>query len=185
VIGGRNKYLIDGLQAQQNRVQNLFHSVQLNVNNPHFLIMQGRITKVVSMKPMVARFLISLIFKEILAMLEEATGTRMFEVQKLNVQKTLAKKDSKVKEIQRVLDEEIIPQVELLRKQRAHYMKWTNNQREIDQLSRFTVAYEYMKEKVSIFSAEPLSKGSSRQFLHRRFTNGRRKIRIRSESKGT
>jgi len=27
-------------------VQNLFHSVQLNVNNPHFLIMQGRITKV-------------------------------------------------------------------------------------------------------------------------------------------
>ena len=30
------------------RVQNLFHSVQLNVNNPHFLIMQGRITKVQS-----------------------------------------------------------------------------------------------------------------------------------------
>jgi structural maintenance of chromosome 2 len=32
-------------------VQNLFHSVQLNVNNPHFLIMQGRITKVLNMKP--------------------------------------------------------------------------------------------------------------------------------------
>ena len=30
------------------RVQNLFHSVQLNVNNPHFLIMQGRITKVLA-----------------------------------------------------------------------------------------------------------------------------------------
>lgn len=28
------------------RVQDLFHSVQLNVNNPHFLIMQGMITKV-------------------------------------------------------------------------------------------------------------------------------------------
>lgn len=26
-------------------MQNLFHSVSLNVNNPHFLIMQGRITK--------------------------------------------------------------------------------------------------------------------------------------------
>ena len=24
----------------------MFHSVQLNINNPHFLIMQGRITKV-------------------------------------------------------------------------------------------------------------------------------------------
>jgi|TARA_B100001142_G_scaffold311779_1_gene346494 chromosome segregation ATPase len=37
--------------------------VQLNVNNPHFLIMQGRITKVLNMKP-----------PEILGMLEEAAG---------------------------------------------------------------------------------------------------------------
>ena len=48
VIGGRNKYLINGVAAQPSRVQNMFHSVQLNVNNPHFLIMQGRITKVLS-----------------------------------------------------------------------------------------------------------------------------------------
>ena len=46
--------------VSNSRVQNLFHSVQLNVNNPHFLIMQGRITKVLNMKP-----------PEILSMLEE------------------------------------------------------------------------------------------------------------------
>jgi structural maintenance of chromosome 2 len=40
VLEGRNKYLINGQTAQLGRVQNLFHSVQLNVNNPHFLIMQ-------------------------------------------------------------------------------------------------------------------------------------------------
>ncbi|CAN0426197.1 unnamed protein product, partial [Hapterophycus canaliculatus] len=40
VIGGKNKYMIDGKTAQQSQVTNLFHSVQLNVNNPHFLIMQ-------------------------------------------------------------------------------------------------------------------------------------------------
>lgn len=51
VIGGRNKYLINGSNAQPSRVQDLFRSVQLNVNNPHFLIMQGRITKVLNMKP--------------------------------------------------------------------------------------------------------------------------------------
>lgn len=28
------------------RVADMFQSVQLNVNNPHFLIMQGRVTKV-------------------------------------------------------------------------------------------------------------------------------------------
>ena len=51
VIGGRNKYLINGSNANNIRVQDLFRSVQLNVNNPHFLIMQGRITKVLNMKP--------------------------------------------------------------------------------------------------------------------------------------
>ena len=40
VIGGRNKYLINGCNANNTRVQDLFRSVQLNVNNPHFLIMQ-------------------------------------------------------------------------------------------------------------------------------------------------
>lgn len=40
VIGGRSKYLINGHAVQTSAVQNLFHSVQLNVNNPHFLIMQ-------------------------------------------------------------------------------------------------------------------------------------------------
>lgn len=41
----------------------MFHSVALNVNNPHFLIMQGRITKVLNMKP-----------PEVLGLLEEAAG---------------------------------------------------------------------------------------------------------------
>ncbi|KAG7595331.1 hypothetical protein ISN45_Aa01g040250, partial [Arabidopsis thaliana x Arabidopsis arenosa] len=51
-VSGRNKHLINGKLAQPSQVQNLFHSVQLNnVNNPHFLIMQGRITKVLNMKP--------------------------------------------------------------------------------------------------------------------------------------
>ena len=40
VIGGKNKYLINGRTVQQSQVTNLFHSVQLNVNNLHFLIMQ-------------------------------------------------------------------------------------------------------------------------------------------------
>ena len=59
--------MINGSVAQPTRVQNLFHSVQLNVNNPHFLIMQGRITKVLNMKP-----------PEILGMIEERGGYEDF-----------------------------------------------------------------------------------------------------------
>jgi chromosome segregation ATPase len=159
VIGGRNKYLINGHSAQLKRVQNLFRSVQLNVNNPHFLIMQGRITKVLNMKP-----------PEILSMIEEAAGTKMFEDNKLSVLKTIEKKEKKVQEIQKVkekekshtntpsfalhsthtrqqqiLTEEITPTLENLRKERSHYLKWSNNQAEIERLSRFTVAHEYVR----------------------------------------
>lgn len=51
VLGGKNKYLINGVNVTGKKIQDLFCSIQLNVNNPHFLIMQGRITKVLNMKP--------------------------------------------------------------------------------------------------------------------------------------
>jgi len=107
VIGGKNKYLINGVTAQLTKVKNLFHSVQLNVNNPHFLIMQGRITKVINMKP-----------PEILAMIEEAAGTKMYENKKAQALKTIDKKQSKVEEINTILRDELTPTLETLRKER-------------------------------------------------------------------
>ncbi|WZZ00461.1 hypothetical protein YC2023_072789 [Brassica napus] len=138
VVGGRNKYLINGKLAQPNQVQNLFHSVQLNVNNPHFLIMQGRITKVLNMKP-----------PEILSMLEEAAGTRMYENKKEAALKTLEKKQTKVDEINKLLDHEILPALEKLRKEKAQYMQWANGNAELDRLKRFCIAFEFVQaEKI-------------------------------------
>lgn len=51
VMGGKSKYFLNGSIVQNKRIHDLFCSIQLNVNNPHFLIMQGRITKVLNMKP--------------------------------------------------------------------------------------------------------------------------------------
>lgn len=130
--------MINGHLAQPSRVQNLFHSVQLNVNNPHFLIMQGRITKVLNMKP-----------PEILSMLEEAAGTRMYETKKDAALKTLEKKQGKVDEINKLLDQEILPALEKLRKERMQYMQWSNGNAELDRLKRFCIAYEYVEaEKI-------------------------------------
>ena len=50
-IGGKNKYLINGINAQNNRVADFFHSVGLNINNPHFLIMQGKETNCNALVP--------------------------------------------------------------------------------------------------------------------------------------
>ncbi|XP_068858263.1 structural maintenance of chromosomes protein 2 [Aphelocoma coerulescens] len=132
IIGGRNKYLINGVNAANSRVQDLFCSVGLNVNNPYFLIMQGQITKVLNMKP-----------PEILAMIEEAAGTRMYECKKIAVQKTIEKKESKLENIQTVLNEEISPTLQKLKEERASYLEYQKILREIEHVSRFCVAYQF------------------------------------------
>ncbi|XP_066576458.1 structural maintenance of chromosomes protein 2 [Amia ocellicauda] len=146
VIGGRNKYLINGVNANNTRVQDLFCSVGLNVNNPHFLIMQGRITKVLNMKP-----------PEILAMIEEAAGTRMYECKKLSAQKTIEKKEVKLKEIQTILQEEITPTLEKLKKERSSYLAYQKVMRELEHFSRLYVAYQFVcAEETKLKSSEDL-----------------------------
>lgn len=138
VIGGRNKYLVNGHVAQPTKVQNLFHSVGLNVNNPHFLIMQGRITKVINMKP-----------REIMSMVEEAAGTRMYENKKDAALKTIEKKERKVVEINDLLEKKINPSLEKLKGERFHYMEWAANKNDCDRLAKFIVAFRYVNaEKV-------------------------------------
>ena len=88
VIGGRNRYKINGYTKTDAEVRSFFQGCQLNVNNPNFLIMQGRITKVINMKP-----------QETLSMLEEAAGTRIFESKKVSSMRALKKKDGKVRRV--------------------------------------------------------------------------------------
>uniref|UniRef100_A0AAX7UXQ5 Structural maintenance of chromosomes protein n=1 Tax=Astatotilapia calliptera TaxID=8154 RepID=A0AAX7UXQ5_ASTCA len=138
VIGGRNKYLINGVNANNTRVQDLFCSVGLNVNNPHFLIMQ-----------------VSLV--SILAMIEEAAGTRMYECKKISAQKTIEKKEAKLKEIQTILDEEITPTMQKLQEERSSYLEYQKLMREIQHLSRLYVAWLFVcAEETKLKSAENL-----------------------------
>ncbi|MCJ1292112.1 Structural maintenance of chromosomes protein 2 [Xylographa carneopallida] len=136
VLGGTSKYLINGHRAQQQTVQNLFQSVQLNINNPNFLIMQGRITKVLNMKPV-----------EILAMIEEAAGTRMFEDRRDKAFKTMAKKEMKVQEITELLKDEIEPKLEKLRMEKRAFLDFQQTQSDLERLTRLVVAHDYVKHK--------------------------------------
>ncbi|KAK5939610.1 Structural maintenance of chromosomes protein 2 [Knufia obscura] len=134
VMGGTSKYLINGHRAQQATVQNLFQSVGLNINNPNFIIMQGKVTKVLNMKP-----------AEILAMIEEAAGTRMFEDRKEKAQKTMAKKETKVQEIESLLKEEIEPKLEKLRGEKRAWLDYQKTQGDVERLTRVVVAADYVR----------------------------------------
>ncbi|KAK3390903.1 putative SMC2 protein [Podospora didyma] len=134
VLGGTSKYLINGHRAQQQTVQNLFQSVQLNINNPNFLIMQGRITKVLNMKAV-----------EILAMIEEAAGTRMFEDRRDKALKTMAKKEMKLQEITELLRDEIEPKLEKLRTEKRAFLDFQQTQNDLERLTRIVVAHDYVR----------------------------------------
>ncbi|ETN57892.1 structural maintenance of chromosomes smc2 [Anopheles darlingi] len=134
VVNGKNKYMINGRSVQNKRVQDLFCSVQLNVNNPNFLIMQGRITKVLNMKP-----------PEILSMIEEAAGTSMYEAKRDSALKLIEKKDAKLNELYAVMNEEIEPKLEKLRREREHYIEFQKVCRDIEYLTRLYVSYRYLQ----------------------------------------
>ena len=136
VLGGTSKYLINGHRAQQQTVQNLFQSVQLNINNPNFLIMQGRITKVLNMKS-----------TEILGMVEEAAGTRIFEDRREKALRTMGKKQAKVEEIEGLLKDEIEPKLEKLRNEKRAFLEFQSTQSDLERLTKLVVAYDYVKSK--------------------------------------
>lgn len=155
VIGGKNKYLINGSNVQNNRVQDFFRSVQLNVNNPHFLIMQGRITKVIANRLLFLTQshhcwcfyfycqVLNMKPPEILAMIEEAAGTRMYEAKKQQALKTIEKKEEKIKEINDILMEEVTPTLNKLREERTQYLQFQKTERELEHLNRQYVAYKF------------------------------------------
>jgi structural maintenance of chromosome 2 len=156
VLGGTSKYLINGHRAQQQTVQNLFQSVGLNINNPNFLIMQGRITKVLNMKAV-----------EILSMIEEAAGTRMFEDRREKAVKTMSKKELKLREIEELLKEEIEPKLEKLRAEKRAFLDFQQTQNDLERLTRLVVAHDYVRsgERLRVTGEECESKGRKMQAL--------------------
>ncbi|KIP05073.1 hypothetical protein PHLGIDRAFT_129125 [Phlebiopsis gigantea 11061_1 CR5-6] len=127
-----SKYLLNGHKTDQHRVQTVFQSVQLNINNPNFLIMQGRITKVLNMRP-----------PEILGMIEEAAGTRMYEERKDKAKKTMGKKDKRVQELTSLLTDEITPKLDRLREEKRSFLQWQKACSELERIGRVLRAWEW------------------------------------------
>jgi structural maintenance of chromosome 2 len=47
VTEGKSKYVLNGRAETADKVKSMFMGMNLNVNNPHFLVMQGMIAKVI------------------------------------------------------------------------------------------------------------------------------------------
>ncbi|KAF8915928.1 condensin complex subunit SMC2 [Mucidula mucida] len=140
-----SKYLLNGRKSDLNTIQNIFQSVQLNINNPNFVIMQGRITKVLSMRP-----------QEILGMVEEAAGTRMFEEKKTKAKRTMVKKEKRVNEITSLIDEDITPKLEKLRKEKQSFIQFQKNENDLQVKTKKLLALDWtgLQKKAATKAAE-------------------------------
>lgn len=85
---------------------------------------------------------------EILSMIEEAAGTRMFEDRRDKALKTMAKKDKKVEEINDLLKEEIEPKLEKLRMEKRAFLDFQQTQSDLERLTKIVVAHDYLKNQV-------------------------------------
>jgi len=100
---------------------------------------------------------------EILGMVQEAAGTRMFDQKKDAALRTIAKKQTKVDEITEVLTNEIMPLLEKLRQERSDYEKWSTLNAERERLERFCTAYKFAKAMQLLEEAESQAAGMQAQ----------------------
>ena len=143
VESNKSKYLLNGKNATQSAIHDLFKSVSLNVNNPRFLILQGQVTKVSKSKP-----------QEILGLIEEAAGTRMYDQKKAEALKTIAKKDDKLKEIRTTIETDITPTINKLQQDEQNYKMYTELKKRYKLLNDQLIAYEYWQLITSVKQTE-------------------------------
>ena len=81
--------------------------------------------------------------QEILGMVEEAAGTRMFEERKDKAQRTMGKKEKRVLEITALLAEEITPKLDALRSEKRAFLAWQKACSELERIGRVLRAWEW------------------------------------------
>ncbi|KAL4472622.1 hypothetical protein ABPG74_018571 [Tetrahymena malaccensis] len=131
----KSKYFVNGTKLTLNQVKNMFRSVQLNIDNPHFLVAQGRITKIINLKP-----------QELISMLEETAGTALYNEKKRESEKIIKKKEEKVKEINDLIDTDIQPKMRKLKEEKEQYLIWKSSEVEINKMDRKLKAYDYFNK---------------------------------------
>jgi len=139
----KSKYRINGKNQTAEKVKSLFLSVHLNVNNPHFLVMQGKITQVVKMKP-----------KQILSLIEETSGTALFEKRKEEWLKNMERKDLTLRHITETIETQIEPMRSKIAESRENTRKYGDNEKQIEDLDRDIWFDEYVNLLFGIHNLE-------------------------------
>merc|ERR1712224_269507 len=100
MINGIGKYLMNGKRINRKIMNDFFQSIGLDINNPNFLIMQGKVTYVSQLKPI-----------GILKMIQESAGTNMYNKKKKESVQRIREREIKLEELNNILNDEIRPKL--------------------------------------------------------------------------
>lgn len=87
-------------------------------------------------------------------MIEEAAGTSMYETKREATTKLIEKKDAKVRETNTLLQEEVEPKLEKLRRERAAHLEFQKICRDIEYLTRIHISYRWLKQSEALKTIE-------------------------------
>ncbi|KAI5181703.1 structural maintenance of chromosome 2 [Nematocida sp. AWRm80] len=153
---GRTKYLLNHHNVTTKTVTRLLQSVGLSApkttyredgkrqektESPYFIVMQGRVSKILNMKN-----------NQLLSLLEECAGTSVYRAEKHKAYATLEKKEKKLLETQETLSKTIFPFLERLRKERSEFYAYKEAKKKEETLKQSiqhhqdTVDYLHNKE---------------------------------------
>ena len=86
-------------------------------------------------------------------MIEEATGTRMYEQKRESSAKLAEKKQLKWNEITSILENELQPKINKLKEDREAYLEFQRLGREIEQNEKIVIAFKYTKGNYDVIDA--------------------------------
>ncbi|KAG5511403.1 hypothetical protein JKF63_07366 [Porcisia hertigi] len=131
-LGGRQQFFFNNTVSLQSKVKRFFESISLNVDNPHFMILQGTVHKLIGMRS-----------QDILSLIEEAVGTKAFDHRRRTAETLIRNKERKMKEIDANIEEQIGPLLETMRADQEEYNAFMQKREKLEEKQRFRVALEY------------------------------------------
>jgi structural maintenance of chromosome 2 len=122
---------------------------------------------------------------EILGLIEEAAGTRMYEERKDKARKTMTKKEKRVQEITSLLDEEITPKLDKLRGEKRSFLEYQKRTTEIEKLARLLMSFEWndSTERVRRKEAEVEKKTGQLATFKEALTAREKELRLADEER--
>lgn len=133
-MGGKQQFFLNNTVSMQSRVKRFFESISLNVDNPHFMVLQGTVHKLIGMRS-----------TDMLSLIEEAVGTKAFDHRRRTAEMLMKNKDKKIQEIDDNIQTQIGPMLEAMKADQEAYRRYLVLTEGLEEKRRFRAAFEYYK----------------------------------------